>query len=259
MQVVVAPDSERLQLLEPFAPWDGTRLREAAAAAQGARASARRTTSRWPARGCASAATSTTSATTCSSARSTPSRARPARGAICSRATRASRSRRSPAHYKAEGLRWVVVGDENYGEGTSREHAAMTPRLLGAAAVIVRSFARIHESNLKKQGVLPLTFADPGDYEKVQEGDRVSVLGLTELAPGRNLPCRADPRGRERGCVRGRAHPQRRADRLVPGRLGAESAARAGRRVTRGARFRAQGPRHHPLCGVAAAVWNPCP
>ncbi|MFP6624175.1 MAG: hypothetical protein VCC20_11910 [Myxococcota bacterium] len=90
-------------------------------------------------------------------------------------------------HYKQEGLRWVVVGDENYGEGSSREHAAMCPRHLGAAAVIVRSFARIHESNLKKQGVLPLTFADPADYEKVHERDRVSVLNLSSLAPDRNL------------------------------------------------------------------------
>jgi aconitate hydratase len=90
-------------------------------------------------------------------------------------------------HYKAEGLRWVVVGDENYGEGSSREHAAMSPRHLGAAAVIVRSFARIHESNLKKQGVLPLTFVDPGDYEKVQETDRVSIRGLADLAPDRPL------------------------------------------------------------------------
>jgi len=87
-------------------------------------------------------------------------------------------------HYKAEGLRWVVVGDENYGEGSSREHAAMSPRLLGCAAVLVRSFARIHESNLKKQGVLPLTFADPADYEKVGETDRVSITGLPPLAPG---------------------------------------------------------------------------
>jgi aconitate hydratase len=90
-------------------------------------------------------------------------------------------------HYKAEGLRWAVVGDENYGEGSSREHAAMCPRLLGAAAVIVRSFARIHESNLKKQGVLPLTFDDPADYKKARETDRVSVLGLAELAPGEPL------------------------------------------------------------------------
>ncbi len=90
-------------------------------------------------------------------------------------------------HYKAQGLRWVVVGDENYGEGSSREHAAMSPRLLGCAAVIVRSFARIHESNLKKQGVLPLTFADPADYDRVHEADRVSVRGLARLAPGAPL------------------------------------------------------------------------
>ena len=87
-------------------------------------------------------------------------------------------------HYRAEGLRWVVVGDENYGEGSSREHAAMSPRWLGAAAVIVRSIARIHESNLKKQGVLALTFENPADYEKIRETDRVSITGLADLAPG---------------------------------------------------------------------------
>jgi aconitate hydratase len=89
--------------------------------------------------------------------------------------------------YKARGLGWTVVGDANYGEGSSREHAAMEPRWLGCAAVIVRSFARIHETNLKKQGVLPLTFADPADYDKVREDDRVSVLGLAGLAPGQDL------------------------------------------------------------------------
>ena len=90
-------------------------------------------------------------------------------------------------HYKAAGLRWVVVGDENYGEGSSREHAAMEPRWLGAAAVITRSFARIHETNLKKQGVLPLTFVEAADYEKVGETDRVSIHGLRDLAPGKPL------------------------------------------------------------------------
>ncbi len=89
--------------------------------------------------------------------------------------------------YKSRGLRWVVVGDENYGEGSSREHAAMEPRHLGAAAVIVRSFARIHQANLKKQGVLPLTFVDPKDYDSIQETDRISILGLSELAPDRNI------------------------------------------------------------------------
>jgi aconitate hydratase len=89
--------------------------------------------------------------------------------------------------YKAEGLKWIVVGDENYGEGSSREHAAMSPRLLGAAAIIARSFARIHESNLKKQGVLPLTFEDSADYEKVREDDRISIEGLAGIAPARPL------------------------------------------------------------------------
>ncbi len=88
-------------------------------------------------------------------------------------------------HYKAEGLSWVVVGDENYGEGSSREHAAMEPRYLGGKAVIARSFARIHETNLKKQGMLPLVFENPADYDKVQETDRISIRGLKELAPGK--------------------------------------------------------------------------
>ncbi|MBI3744236.1 MAG: aconitate hydratase [Chloroflexi bacterium] len=87
--------------------------------------------------------------------------------------------------FKKRGLKWVVVGDTNYGEGSSREHAAMTPRHLGCAAVITRSFARIHESNLKKQGILPLTFTNPADYDKVRETDRVSLLDLKGLAPGK--------------------------------------------------------------------------
>lgn len=89
--------------------------------------------------------------------------------------------------YKAQGQRWVVIGDENYGEGSSREHAAMTPRYLGCAAVITRSFARIHETNLKKQGILPLAFADPNDYDKALERDQVSIVGLKGLAPERPL------------------------------------------------------------------------
>jgi len=86
--------------------------------------------------------------------------------------------------YREAGQEWVVFGDENFGEGSSREHAAMEPRLMGGRAIIVRSFARIHETNLKKQGLLPLTFEDPADYAKVQAADRVSLLGVTTLAPG---------------------------------------------------------------------------
>ena len=87
--------------------------------------------------------------------------------------------------YKARGLKWVVIGDDNYGEGSSREHAALSPRLLNGAAVISRSFARIHETNLKKQGLLALTFSDPADYDRLREDDRVSIVGLSELAPGK--------------------------------------------------------------------------
>lgn len=84
--------------------------------------------------------------------------------------------------YKAKGIGWVVVGDENYGEGSSREHAAMEPRYLGGKAIIVKSFARIHETNLKKQGMLPLTFADPKDYDKIKEDDRITIF-VSQLAP----------------------------------------------------------------------------
>ncbi len=89
--------------------------------------------------------------------------------------------------YKKDGIGWIIVGDENYGEGSSREHAAMEPRHLGGKAVIVKSFARIHETNLKKQGVLPLTFDNPSDYDKILEDDKISLLGIKELAPGSKI------------------------------------------------------------------------
>lgn len=90
-------------------------------------------------------------------------------------------------HYKAAGIGSIVVGDENYGEGSSREHAAMEPRFLGVRAILVKSFARIHETNLKKQGMLALTFANPSDYDLIQEDDSIDILGLTEFAPGKPL------------------------------------------------------------------------
>lgn len=89
--------------------------------------------------------------------------------------------------YQKLGKGWVIIGDENYGEGSSREHAAMSPRFLGCTAVITRSFARIHETNLKKQGVLALTFADPKDYDKIQEDDKVTLSDLSALTPGKNV------------------------------------------------------------------------
>jgi aconitate hydratase len=94
--------------------------------------------------------------------------------------------------YKKNGVPWVVIGDWNYGEGSSREHAALEPRHLGGAAIITRSFARIHETNLKKQGMLPLTFSDPADYDKIGPNDRVD-LASTELAPGKPLTMTVHP------------------------------------------------------------------
>jgi aconitate hydratase len=89
--------------------------------------------------------------------------------------------------YKEQGIGWLVIGDENYGEGSSREHAAMEPRFLGGKAIITKSFARIHETNLKKQGMLPLTFTDPNDYDKIQEDDTFDLVGLKDFAPGKQL------------------------------------------------------------------------
>ena len=89
--------------------------------------------------------------------------------------------------YRDAGIDWVVIGDENYGEGSSREHAAMEPRFLGGKVILVKSFARIHETNLKKQGILPLTFENPADYDKILEDDYISILDLIDIAPNKSL------------------------------------------------------------------------
>ena len=91
--------------------------------------------------------------------------------------------------YKEKQMRWVIIGDNNYGEGSSREHAAMTPRYLGCVAVITKSLARIHETNLKKQGILALTFSNASDYEKILEDDKISLLDLNQLEPGKQVKC----------------------------------------------------------------------
>ena len=92
--------------------------------------------------------------------------------------------------YKSAGQKWIVIGDTNYGEGSSREHAALSPRLLGGSAVIAKSFARIHETNLKKQGLLALTFGEHKDYDKILENDRIDIVGLSGLAPGKQVDCK---------------------------------------------------------------------
>jgi aconitate hydratase len=89
--------------------------------------------------------------------------------------------------YKSRSQQWVVIADHNYGEGSSREHAALQPRFLNGVAVIAKSFARIHESNLKKQGMLPMTFANAADYDRVNPDDRISILGLKHLTAGQPL------------------------------------------------------------------------
>lgn len=182
VEVLVSPTSERLQLLEPFAPWDGKDITGCPVLVQ---AKGKCTTDHISPAGpwlkfrghldrisdnLLIAATN----------RFTGEAGRVLNVFTGERGTPAAVAR----DYRARGQGWVIVGDENYGEGSSREHAAMEPRYLGGRAVICRSFARIHETNLKKQGLLPLTFADPADYEKVREDDRVSVVGLASLAPG---------------------------------------------------------------------------
>merc|ERR1711928_152623 len=94
--------------------------------------------------------------------------------------------------YKEAGVNWVVFGDENYGEGSSREHAALEPRFLGGRAIIVKSFARIHETNLKKQGIIPLTFDDPTDYDKISSDDRISLLNVDEIQEHKQIKCRIE-------------------------------------------------------------------
>lgn len=94
--------------------------------------------------------------------------------------------------YKRRGQQWVIVADHNYGEGSSREHAALQPRFLNGVAVIAKSFARIHESNLKKQGMLPLTFSNLADYDRLRPDDRISLVGLSQLAPDRQVTMLVD-------------------------------------------------------------------
>ena len=181
LNVAVKPESERLQLLEPFAPWDGKDYKNLPVLLK---ALGKCTTDHISAAGpwlkyrghldkisdnmfigAINAFNDKTGEgldVISSDIKSYPQVAR---------------------HYKQEGLGWVVVGDANYGEGSSREHAAMSPRFLGCKAVIVKSFARIHETNLKKQGVLPLTFSDPADYDKINEKDRISIVNLASLKP----------------------------------------------------------------------------
>ncbi len=181
IEVKVSPTSDRLQLLEPFAPWDGNDVVELPVLMK---AQGKCTTDHISAAGpwlryrghlenisgnLFAGAVNAYTGEVGSGKDFTDGETRPY-PEIAKR-------------WDEAGIGWIAIGDENYGEGSSREHAAMEPRFRGAAAVITRSFARIAETNLKKQGVLAFTFADPADYDKVGQDDRISLLGLADLAP----------------------------------------------------------------------------
>jgi aconitate hydratase len=185
VQVVVAPDSNRLQLLTPFAPWEGTDIKGLKLLIK---AYGKCTTDHISMAGpwlkyrghldnisnnCLIGAVNAYNKETDSVKNQLTGEYGPVPD--------------TARAYKAAGIGSIVVGDENYGEGSSREHAAMEPRFLGVRAVIVKSFARIHETNLKKQGMLGLTFVNPADYDKIQEDDIIDILGLTTFDPKKNL------------------------------------------------------------------------
>ncbi len=188
VEVIVDPASERLQVLAPFAPWDGQDLLDLPVLMK---AKGKCTTDHISAAGpwlryrghleniSGNLFIGVVNAFT---------------GAVGEGKDQLDGETRSfpdiAKHYGQAGQGWVAVGDQNYGEGSSREHAAMEPRFRGGKVVFARSFARIHETNLKKQGMLPLTFADPDTYDLIGEDDRVSVLGLAELAPDVPVRCR---------------------------------------------------------------------
>jgi aconitate hydratase len=191
VKVMVRPESERLEPLEPFVPWSVEQFREMPVLVK---AQGRCTTDaispagRWLRyRGHLSNISDNLFA-----GANNAFSAQPGTGFDVLAAVGGEPLPAIAKHYRASGLVWVAVGDWNYGEGSSREHAAMSLRHLGGGAIIVRGFARIHESNLKRQGVLPLTFADADDYENFRQDDRVSLVDLDRLAPGRPLTARLE-------------------------------------------------------------------
>lgn len=182
IQVEVKPDSKRLQLLEPFSAWDGQDIENMPVLIK---AKGKCTTDHismagpWLRyRGHLDNISDNLLIGAINYFNDTPNKVKNQLTGAYMEVPATARA------YKASGLSSIIIGDENYGEGSSREHAAMEPRHLGVRAVLVRSFARIHETNLKKQGMLALTFAEPADYDKIQEDDRISIRGLDRLAPG---------------------------------------------------------------------------
>ncbi len=193
VEVRVSPDSERLQLLEPFAPWDGRDYEDLPVIAK---AKGKCTTDHISAAGpwlryrghleniSGNLYLGVVNGFGGNGAASAPGGDGYETGHGKNQITGEVQPLPDIAReYHQAGLRWVFIGDSNTGEGSSREHAAMEPRFRGCAVVLSRSFARIHETNLKKQGVLALTFADPADYDRIGEDDRIAVRGLADLAP----------------------------------------------------------------------------
>ena len=188
IEVRVAPDSERLQLLEPFAPWDGKDIEDAPLLlkVQG-KCTTDHISMAGPWLRYRGHLDNISNNLFLGAINAFSGEA----GKVTNTFTGAVGEVQEVARdYKARGAGWIVVGDENYGEGSSREHAAMEPRHLGGRVIIVTSFARIHETNLKKQGMLALTFSDPADYDRIREDDRLSIIGLTGFAPGNPLMLR---------------------------------------------------------------------
>jgi aconitate hydratase len=185
VQVVVKSDSQRLQLLEPFTPWEGTDLKGLRLLIK---AKGKCTTDHISMAGpwlkFRGHLDNISNNMLIGAVNFFNDKTDSVRNELTGESGPVPATARA---YQAAGVGTVVVGDENYGEGSSREHAAMEPRHLGVRAIIVRSFARIHETNLKKQGMLALTFANKEDYEKVQEDDSIDITGLPSFAPGKPL------------------------------------------------------------------------
>jgi len=185
VQVIVSPDSSRLQLLEPFQPWDGQNITGAKLLIK---AFGKCTTDHISMAGpwlrFRGHLDNISNNMLIGAENAFNNKTNSVKNQLTGEYAEVPAVQRA---YKAANIPSIVVGDQNYGEGSSREHAAMEPRHLGVKAVLVKSFARIHETNLKKQGMLGLTFANEADYDKIQEDDTINFLDLTEFAPGKQL------------------------------------------------------------------------
>ncbi len=185
VQVLVSPESDRLQLLEPFTPWEGTDLTDLRLLIK---AKGKCTTDHISMAGpwlkYRGHLDNISNNMLIGAVNYFNEKTDSVKNQLTGEYAPVPATQRA---YKAAGIGSIVVGDENYGEGSSREHAAMEPRHLGVRAVLVKSFARIHETNLKKQGMLALTFVNKEDYDKIQENDRIDILGLTNFTPGQPL------------------------------------------------------------------------